>query len=1082
MRENTKILLCLAFIILIIIANVFAGSLRIWNGSVSVRVGPLNPKSSNIILYCNPSLIFAGDKIVINGRLVNATSNEGIAGQDVYLHYQSFGSDSWTYITKVTTDADGSFSHLWNDASTLTQGFYIVNATFLGNNDFEGWTSLADLQVLARDASPPSVRVLAPNGGESLTAGSIFRIRWEATDNVGVDHVIIWLFQDSSQIAVIASNYPNAGYYDWTVPDRAGSGYKVRIAAVDAAGNAGYDDSDSIFTITTGGFPYFEVEVSPASQTVNRGGTATYTIIVKSFNGFNRQISFTGYTQNGISLTFNPLTVTPPANGVAQSQLIVATSSSLAAGKYGISIECKDVGGQVKWATIELNVVEVHRIESTLIVANTLPFNRIFPISVRVKNLESASISLKVVLEERTGFQAGVAYGDGDEIKDLTLSPCGEVELSFRAKVYGVPRVEDIARFRFYVGGQLIEQRDQTLNLNPEFTEVSTFTCPAAVKMGSSFTVGIPVFYSFTMDTVLTLTLTSKESGKNLVITDMLNGDGMKIYSFRVDSNFVNLNSEGMRNFEVKVETKYPEENYKTAYEKRFAFKVRISNNIGTSSIIPDASFIITLNYNGRRYFALYAYNATEAPPTQSEKFEDGLRSHYSSQNWLVFEAVDGNFKPVMDDDLYKTLAFAAETAFLRTSMWNKNSLDSRSNFFKELSGLAIQAEAWNFVAKIAGKLAGIIGLKAANMWASSVTSGIEASTRARDIAMTVTRTVEILEEIKFYDCVLKAINKVGASEDALVWTSIFLLDGGADDLEDANKLLTPVSLPVYPPFVINVNVDEALTFYRLIQSGETKGLSGMRFLSTHYAKDQIDVMGVKFNIGAFKNALIESLGVVGNAYEFYENLKNKFNIPEVFEFAQHLVTLWDEYEMRREICQSASLKFRDTYIKETSNCIAITLTEPETQRKLYLSVYDMEGRIVGFNRTSNTIESQIPNSYYIDLGNMIKVNIPLDVNIKRIVIDAAKAELSTENYTLKIEVYKDGNIISTAIASGQVNIGAQRKYGFQLTEDLKPILNEETPYIPLQYVAVAVAVGLVLSLIALTLISKRKKHTAKPL
>jgi hypothetical protein len=112
----------------------------------------------------------------------------------------------------------------------------------------------------------------------------------------------------------------------------------------------------------------------------------------------------------------------------------------------------------------------------------------------------------------------------------------------------------------------------------------------------------------------------------------------------------------------------------------------------------------------------------------------------------------------------------------------------------------------------------------------------------------------------------------------------------------------------------------------------------------------------------------------------------------------------------------------------------------------------------------------------------MIKVNIPLDVNIKRIVIDAAKAELSTENYTLKIEVYKDGNIISTAIASGQVNIGAQRKYGFQLTEDLKPILNEETPYIPLQYVAVAVAVGLVLSLIALTLISKRKKHTAKPL
>jgi hypothetical protein len=1027
-------------------------------------------------------LIFAGDKIVINGRLVNATSNEGIAGQDVYLYYQSFGSDSWTYITKVTTDADGSFSHLWNDASILTQGFYIVNATFLGNNDFDGWTSLSDLQVLTQDTLLPFVRVLAPNGGESLTVGSTFRIRWEATDNVGVSHVHIWLFQDSRQVDVIASHYPNTGYYDWAVPNRVGLDYKVRIAAVDAAGNAGFDDSDSPFTITTGGAPYFEVEVSPASQTVNRGGTATYTIIVKSFNGFNRQISFTGYAQNGISLTFNPVTVTPPANGVAQSQVTVATSSSLAAGKYGISIECKDVGGQVKWATIELNVVEVHLIESTVIAANMLPFNRIFTISVRVKNLDSTPISLKVFLEERTGFQAGGAYGDGDEIKNLMLSPAEEVELSFTAKVYGVPRVEDVARFRFYIVDQLIEQKDQTLNLNPEFAEVSTFTCPAAVKMGSSFTVGVPVFYSFTMDTVLILTLTSKESGKNLVITDELKGDGMKIYSFRVDSNFVNLNSEGIRNFEVKVETKYPEENYKTAYERRFAFKVRVSNNIGTSSIIPDSGFVITLNYNGIRYFALYAYNTTEAPPPQSGKIEDIFRWAFSRRNWLIFEAVDENLKPVIDDELYKTLAFASEIAYIRATMWNEYNLLSRSDWFKELSGLAMQAEAWNFVAKLAGKLAGIIGGNAANVWASSVTSGIYAGTRASDLAMTAARTVEILNEIKFYDRVLSAVNKVGASEDALVWTSIFLLDGGADDLEDANKLLTTVSLPAYPPFVINVNVDEALTFYRLIQSGETKGLSGMRFLSTHYATDQIDVMGVKFNIGAFKNALIESLGVVGNAYEFYENLKNKFNIPEVFEFAQHLVTLWDEYEMRREICQSASLKFRDAYIKETSNGIAITLIEPEKQHKLYLSVYDAEGRIIGFNRTSSTIECQVPRSYYIDLGNMIKVNIPLDVNIKRIVIDAAKAELSSENYTLQIEVYKDGNIVSTMTASGQVSVNAQKEYGFQLTGDLKPILNEATPFVPLQYVAVAVAVGFILTLIALTLISKRKKHTPKPL
>jgi len=100
-----------------------------------------------------------------------------------------------------------------------------------------------------QDTTPPSVRVLSPNGGESLVVGSTFRIRWEATDNVGVSHVHIWLFQDSNQVAVIVSNYPNAGYYDWTVPDGPGAGYRVRIAAVDVAGNSAYDDSDSTFSI-----------------------------------------------------------------------------------------------------------------------------------------------------------------------------------------------------------------------------------------------------------------------------------------------------------------------------------------------------------------------------------------------------------------------------------------------------------------------------------------------------------------------------------------------------------------------------------------------------------------------------------------------------------------------------------------------------------------------------------------------------------------------------------------------------------------------------------------------------------------
>jgi hypothetical protein len=99
------------------------------------------------------------------------------------------------------------------------------------------------------DTTPPTVRVIAPNGGETLFPGNVFRIRWEASDNVGVTKVHIWLFQGNEQVMVIARDLPNTGYYDWTVPNRPGTNYRIRIAAVDAAGNAGYDDSDGTFGI-----------------------------------------------------------------------------------------------------------------------------------------------------------------------------------------------------------------------------------------------------------------------------------------------------------------------------------------------------------------------------------------------------------------------------------------------------------------------------------------------------------------------------------------------------------------------------------------------------------------------------------------------------------------------------------------------------------------------------------------------------------------------------------------------------------------------------------------------------------------
>jgi len=105
------------------------------------------------------------------------------------------------------------------------------------------------------------------------------------------------------------------------------------------------------------GFPYFEIEASPSSQMVSPGCSVTFTISIKSFNGFNRQVSLTGYAQSGITASFNPETLTPPPNGVAQSVLTIVTAKSLATGNYSVSVRAEEVGGQVQWVTVELTVV-----------------------------------------------------------------------------------------------------------------------------------------------------------------------------------------------------------------------------------------------------------------------------------------------------------------------------------------------------------------------------------------------------------------------------------------------------------------------------------------------------------------------------------------------------------------------------------------------------------------------------------------------------------------------------------------------------------------------------------------------------
>jgi hypothetical protein len=94
------------------------------------------------------------------------------------------------------------------------------------------------------------VQVISPNGGEVLTAGDTYRIRWAASDNSHVVRIdIYYSANEGRRWQLVAERLDNIGYFDWRIPDTSSINVLVKIEAFDAAGNRRSDTSDRPFTI-----------------------------------------------------------------------------------------------------------------------------------------------------------------------------------------------------------------------------------------------------------------------------------------------------------------------------------------------------------------------------------------------------------------------------------------------------------------------------------------------------------------------------------------------------------------------------------------------------------------------------------------------------------------------------------------------------------------------------------------------------------------------------------------------------------------------------------------------------------------
>jgi hypothetical protein len=151
----------------------------------------------------------------------------------------------------LTVNADGSFTYSPPVGFVGFDDFtYIISD---GNNA----TDLAQVIIEVQDNVPPSVTVIAPNGGEVLIVGTNTLLDWTIADKKPITGVDLYISRDNgSTYQAIALNIPNSPPFNWLVtPPPTNTGPSpvfsalFKVVARDSSGNQGLDVSDGPFAI-----------------------------------------------------------------------------------------------------------------------------------------------------------------------------------------------------------------------------------------------------------------------------------------------------------------------------------------------------------------------------------------------------------------------------------------------------------------------------------------------------------------------------------------------------------------------------------------------------------------------------------------------------------------------------------------------------------------------------------------------------------------------------------------------------------------------------------------------------------------
>jgi hypothetical protein len=173
-----------------------------------------------------------------------AQDNVGI--DSIVIEYSTNSGNTWNY---VTTTIGNDSSYLWTIPPTPSNRCRVRIRAFDRNNNIGD--DISDANFTIYDPEAPAVQILAPNGGEVWYWNEVHQIQWNSIDNIGVDSINVYLSIDSGltyPYRIVHFN-TNDSLYNWVIPQLNSNKCLIKVIAYDLSANAGFDTSDSCFTI-----------------------------------------------------------------------------------------------------------------------------------------------------------------------------------------------------------------------------------------------------------------------------------------------------------------------------------------------------------------------------------------------------------------------------------------------------------------------------------------------------------------------------------------------------------------------------------------------------------------------------------------------------------------------------------------------------------------------------------------------------------------------------------------------------------------------------------------------------------------